>query len=114
MFGFLFINVIFQQIEAQPTTCVTCTSCQDVYDGTDTNATCSLTTTNATSCQKIRIQLPGTVLVAKSCSSKCTENSIIAGPIRLDVACCTTSNCNTATTVVLQPILFFISFILFI
>jgi hypothetical protein len=28
------------------------------------------------------------------------------------VTCCTTSNCNTSTTMILQPILFFLSFII--
>jgi hypothetical protein len=66
---------------------------------------------NADSCQKLRIQVPGTTMVAKACATNCQPQSIIAGAIRLDITCCTTSNCNGATTIVLQPILFFILFI---
>ncbi len=109
-----FTSLVFLQIQAQPTTCVSCINCQDIYDGTDVNSTCSSTTANADSCQKIRIQLPGTILVSKGCAKNCKANSVIAGSIRLDVTCCTTSNCNKAITIILQPILFFISFIILI
>ena len=76
---------LLQQIQAQPSTCVTCISCQDLYDGTDLNSTCSSTVPDADSCQKMRIQLPGTTLVAKACAKNCKEQSIVAGAIRLDV-----------------------------
>jgi hypothetical protein len=112
VFAFLFLNLVFQQIQTQPTTCVSCVNCQDLYDGTDVNATCSSTLPNANSCQKVRLQLPGITLVSKACAKNCNEQSIVAGAIRLDVTCCTTSNCNTATTMILQPILFFLSFII--
>ncbi len=67
---------------------------------------------NADSCQKFRLQVPGATLVAKGCAKNCQEKSIIAGSIRLDVTCCTGTNCNGATTITLQPILF--SILLFI
>ncbi len=110
----IFLSLILRKIQAQPTSCVTCISCQDLYDGTDNNSTCSSTIPNANSCQKVRIQLPGTALVSKACSKSCNPQTIVAGPIRLDVTCCTTTNCNTATLINLQPILFpfFISFLL--
>ena len=93
---------LLQQIQAQPSTCVTCISCQDLYDGTDLNSTCSSTVPDADSCQKMRIQLPGTTLVAKACAKNCKEQSIVAGAIRLDVTCCTTANCNPASILLLQ------------
>lgn len=108
IFSFLFLNLIFQQIQTQPTTCVTCINCQDLYDGTDINSTCSSTLPNADSCQKTRIQLPGTVMVSKACAKSCQENSIIAGTFRLEVTCCTSSNCNKTTIIKLQLFLFFI------
>src|SRR5688572_24944613 len=95
---YIFLNLLFQSVQTQPTTCVSCINCQDLYDGTDMNSTCSTTTPNADSCQKLRIQLPGSILVSKACSKNCKEQSIVAGAIRLDVTCCATSNCNTATT----------------
>ncbi|UJR26714.1 hypothetical protein I4U23_008029 [Adineta vaga] len=92
--GFLINLLLFHQIHTQPTTCVSCMNCQDIYDGTDMNATCSSTTIDATSCQKIRIQFPGSIFVAKACSKSCKEQTIIAGVLRFDIACCTTSYCN--------------------
>lgn len=94
--------LLLHLIQAQPTSCVTCINCQDLYDGTDLNSTCSSTVPNADSCQKTRIQLPGTTLIAKACARSCKEQSIIVGAIRLDVSCCTTSLCNTATTLLLS------------
>lgn len=106
------VGLVHQQCQAQLTTCVTCTSCQDAYDGTDRNVSCSATTTNANSCQKIRMQLPGTTMVFKACSSSCREQSIIAGPVRFDVTCCSSNNCNGAVAVRLQLALLVLSCLL--
>ncbi|CAF1118905.1 unnamed protein product [Adineta ricciae] len=92
--GFLINLLLFLEIHAQPTSCVTCINCQDQYDGTDTNSTCASTAPNADSCQKMRIQLPGAVLIAKACAKNCKEQTIVAGILRFDVTCCTTDNCN--------------------
>lgn len=110
----IFVFLIFQSIQAQPTTCVTCINCQDVYDGTDINLTCSSTVPNANSCQKTRIQLPGIVMVSKACASNCKENAFIGGSIRLDVTCCTTSNCNIGTLLQSQSVFFHIFICYFI
>ena len=109
LFRLVLLSLIVREVQAQPASCVTCVSCQDVYDGTDNNSTCSSTTPNANSCQKMRIQLPGTTLVAKACSKSCNEQTIVAGPIRLDVSCCTTTNCNISPIIKHEPILFTLS-----
>jgi len=90
IFIFLQFVCLVQQIQTQPSSCVTCINCQDVYDGSDTNSSCS----NADSCQKLRIQLPGTIMVAKSCAKTCEEKAILVGFFRIEVNCCTTTNCN--------------------
>lgn len=106
---FVVFYFLLRQVQTQPSTCVTCINCQDLYDGTDINSTCSSTVPNADSCQKMRIQLPGTTLIAKACARNCREQSIIAGAIRLDVSCCTTSNCNIANILFHQRTQFLLS-----
>ena len=65
-------------------------TCQDAYDGTDTNVSCSYTVANADTAKRTRIQLPVTTYVLKTCAKSCQEQSIIAGPVRYDVTCCST------------------------
>ncbi|CAF1024087.1 unnamed protein product [Adineta steineri] len=106
------INIfLYQQLHAQPTSCVTCMNCQDVYDGTDRNSSCSFTTSNTDSCEKIRIQKSGQVLVSKGCSQGCREQTILTGTVRFDIACCKTDNCNQGIIFTSQSFLLFISFI---
>ena len=102
-------GLVFPKPTATLTSCVSCSNCQDVYDGTDTNVSCSYTVANADSCQKTRIQLPGTTYVLKTCAKSCQAQSIIAGPVRYDVTCCSTDNCNGAVSAHSQSILTFIT-----